>query len=120
MCQLGEGSWCIDRVTVGWPGEIDLANASAAGDDVCRAVNVTQGEIVVDFSKVTFIDSTGIAMIIRVHQYATFRGTIEERRAQLAPAGALRRTGVETGLKLSGEHPTGFRYWPGRGFAQSR
>lgn len=76
-------------------GEIDLANAGALGDALCGALDRTTGARVVDLTAVSFIDSSGIAMMLRVHQYAANLGrTVSWRGIAPGPARALEICGV--------------------------
>ena len=52
-------------------GEIDLANAKGIGNAICAALDRAVGPVVVDLSDVSFIDSSGIAMMMRAHRHAT-------------------------------------------------
>ena len=83
-------------------GEIDLSNASAIGDDLCDAIHRAAGtSIVVDVSAVSFIDSTAISMMLRVHHYAeAWQRSVTWRDVQPAPRQALELTGVDGVLKL--------------------
>jgi anti-anti-sigma factor len=50
-------------------GEIDLANATEVGDQICAAMSSDDARpVLVDCSGVTFIDSRGIAMLARVQR----------------------------------------------------
>lgn len=78
-------------------GEIDLANAGAVGDQLLDTINHATNAVVVDLTNVTFIDSTAIAMMIRVHQHAnvrhrtvTWRGARPNQRRVLDIAGVVR------------------------------
>jgi anti-anti-sigma factor len=78
-------------------GEIDIGNATEIGDMLCEQLH-QEPEIVVDLSGVTFIDSSGIAMMVRVDNYAgilrrstTWRGAREETLRLLALTGVDRR-----------------------------
>ena len=68
-------------------GEIDLANAGALGDALRRSTGPLP--TVVDLTAVSFIDSSGIAMMLRVHQYAPIWGApspgVASHRARRAP-----------------------------------
>jgi anti-anti-sigma factor len=44
-------------------GELDIAGASRTGDAIAEAVPTTSPGLVVDFSKLEFIDSSGVAML---------------------------------------------------------
>lgn len=87
------------RVELG--GEIDLANAGALGDALCGALDRTTGAAVVDLTAVPFIDSSGIAMMLRVHQYAASLGrTVSWRGVAPGPARALEICGVFDALNI--------------------
>ena len=51
-------------------GDIDLANAEALGDSLSAAIDRTRCEIVVDLTEVPFLDSSAMAMMVRVHRAA--------------------------------------------------
>jgi anti-anti-sigma factor len=83
-------------------GDIDVVNASAIGDDLCNAIH-RRGSIVVDLSAVTFLDSSGIGMMIRVHNYAeTWRQSVTWRGARSEQQRILAITGVDQVLNLDG------------------
>jgi anti-sigma B factor antagonist len=77
-------------------GDIDLANAEALGDALCEAIDRTQFEMVVDLSAVPFIDSRGIAMMARVHEYANAHHcSVTWRGLQPWPERVLAITGLD-------------------------
>jgi anti-sigma B factor antagonist len=55
-----EGERKLIRVS----GELDLANASTLEDELDRAMGNGNGEVVIDMEDLSFIDSTGIALLI--------------------------------------------------------
>jgi len=66
-------------------GEIDLLNARQIGDDLCAASD--RAPVLVDLSEVSFIDSSGIAMMLRVHERAVAsRRTVWWQGVQCAPS----------------------------------
>jgi anti-sigma B factor antagonist len=86
----------VDRA-IRLEGEIDIGNATEIGDMLCEQLH-RDAEIVVDLSDVTFIDSSGIAMMVRVDNYAeilrrstTWRGAREETMRLLTLTGVDRR-----------------------------
>jgi anti-anti-sigma factor len=82
-------------------GEIDLANAKSLGDCLCHALDLTNGTLVVDMTSVSFIDSSAMAMMLRVHQAAVAQhGTVSWRGIQHFPMKALALAGLETLLVL--------------------
>ena len=56
------GDVVIARVT----GELDLAGAPSTGDSIGQAVPTSARALVVDFSGLEFIDSSGIAMLFNL------------------------------------------------------
>jgi anti-anti-sigma factor len=81
-------------------GEIDLENAGEIGEDLVRSLH-KGGSLVVDLSQVSFIDSTAIGMMVRVHKYAgLWRRTITWRGAQENPRRVLEITGVDQYIQL--------------------
>jgi len=52
----------VARVT----GELDLSNAPATADAIEAAVPATARALVVDFSGLSFLDSSGVAMLFRL------------------------------------------------------
>lgn len=52
----------VARVT----GELDLANSPATGDAIEAALPASARGLVVDFSGLTFLDSSGVAMLFRL------------------------------------------------------
>jgi anti-sigma B factor antagonist/stage II sporulation protein AA (anti-sigma F factor antagonist) len=58
-------------------GELDLSAADRVGDTIAEAVPTTASGLVVDFSEVTFIDSSGVAMLFSLAR------RLSSRRQQL-------------------------------------
>ena len=87
----------IDRrngaVVIHLVGELDLYNAHLARDALLGAAGSSPERLVVDLSKVTFIDSTGLGVLVET------RTRLSNRRAFLLVA-----PGVETrrALEISG------------------
>src|SRR5689334_12896373 len=65
-----------DAEIVPLSGEIDVANADAIGDRLCETVDATPAgtRIVVDCGDVPFVDSRGLAMMLRVQRHADAAG----------------------------------------------
>jgi len=55
------------RLRIALEGEIDLANAETAASTLREALHGGK-EVVVDLGKLSFLDSTGIAMLVRAIQ----------------------------------------------------
>ena len=65
-------------------GELDLSNSPATGDAIEAAVPSSARSLVVDFTQLTFLDSSGVAMLFRLVR------RLSDHRQQLhvvAPAG---------------------------------
>lgn len=62
-----------DRAVVSVSGEVDLETASQLGEHALEAVRTVSPRIVLDLAGVTFMDSTGLKVLVSV-----------DRRAQLA------------------------------------
>ena len=56
-----------DTHTIALAGEIDLANAADVERELARAESTNATEIVIDLSELTFMDSTGIRLLITAH-----------------------------------------------------
>jgi anti-anti-sigma factor len=54
-------------------GELDIAEATAVGDAIIAAVPSSALGLVVDFSKLEFIDSSGVAMLFKVVRHLAAR-----------------------------------------------
>lgn len=60
---------------VGLVGEIDVANADAHGDLLCRMVDLEPGiTLLVECSELRFLELRAMAMMQRVHRHAADRG----------------------------------------------
>jgi anti-sigma B factor antagonist len=74
-------------------GEIDLATSSQLGDSLTAALAETPGAVVADLSAVTFLDSSGLRVLIDAHVSA---GAV--RFAVVAASNATLRPLQLTGL----------------------
>jgi anti-anti-sigma factor len=59
-----------DHAAVTAVGEIDAATAETVGEAVSRAVADGYRLVLLDFGGVSFIDSTGLGMLVRAHRTA--------------------------------------------------
>ena len=57
-------------------GELDLANAKALEDEFIRIEATSVSRIVLDLSELEFIDSTGLAMIVKADRRAKNDGHV--------------------------------------------
>ena len=84
-------------------GELDLANAGALDIELGDALADGQSRIVVDMRELTFIDSTGIAIVV-----SALGRDLDGSRLRFIPSRApavcrvLKLTGVEERLPLAG------------------
>src|SRR5260370_151732 len=72
-------------------GDIDISNADTLGETLDRMLGETAGAVVVDLSALRFMDSSGIAMLLRAVGDA---GSVEIRN----PSSVVRRIIECTGL----------------------
>ena len=80
-------------------GDIDLANAEALGDSLCAAIDRSRCDIVVDMTEVPFLDSSAMAMMIRVHRAAAgHESRVTWRGVQPFPTRALAIAGLDRTL----------------------
>jgi anti-anti-sigma factor len=64
-----------DHVVVSAVGEIDAATADLVADAVSRALQDGHKRVLLDFARVTFIDSTGLGMLVKSHRAAEAAGS---------------------------------------------
>jgi anti-sigma B factor antagonist len=77
-------------------GEIDISNARDVGGTIERAVPADVGGVVIDLAEITYLDSSGISLLLRLEERLRAR-RIDMRLA--VPAGAPVRAALEfTGL----------------------
>lgn len=83
-----------DVRTLGLSGELDLANADSVDSELQAAFADGDCQVVVDMSELTFIDSTGIALLI-----TALAQDPDGRRLRFVPS---RAEGVARVLQLTG------------------
>jgi anti-anti-sigma factor len=83
-----------DRATVHLVGELDLAAASRFEQAVFSIVE-DQGSLRLEIKRLTFLDSTGITALVRVHHRLVDRGS---QLVLAAPQRQVRRVLEVTGL----------------------
>jgi len=57
------------RATVWLRGEQDLSTATAVAEDMARAIAAGDGAVVVDLSRVTFMDASTVSTIVRAREF---------------------------------------------------
>jgi anti-sigma B factor antagonist len=58
------------RPVVYMSGEMDLASREPIRDALMKAQDLGSGDVIVDLSQITFMDSTGINALVRAHREA--------------------------------------------------
>ena len=77
-------------------GDVDLRNAHALGQVLCRTISFSDGDLLVDLSNVDFIDWCGLLMMVRVHRHATARdGIVRWRAMKRGPLRLATATGLD-------------------------
>jgi anti-sigma B factor antagonist len=83
-------------VTIRAVGELDMAAAGLLSAEFDRAMESSAGDVTVNLSAVTFMDSTGLSALLRAHAAL---GALDRRLVVHAPAPAATRTFELTGLQ---------------------
>ena len=85
-----------DAVLLSLDGEIDLSSAHLLVDSIDLAVEAGARRIILDFSGVTFVNSTGLgAMVAATKRLRAEGGDLVLRRFRGIPASALATTGLD-------------------------
>jgi anti-sigma B factor antagonist len=91
----------IDRgVVAHLTGDLDLAAAPELADAIRTAREMSEGDIVLDMSGVTFLDSSGLRAIVAAHHDAADDSRIVIRRPSDAVTRVLEITGLQSGLHI--------------------
>lgn len=90
------------RTVVAPVGEIDLLNARVAYDRVMRESHDALAELVIDFTGVTFIDSTGLAALVKAARRLDSAG-VNVRISNPSPHAlrVMKMTGVDRTISIS-------------------
>jgi anti-sigma B factor antagonist len=84
-------------------GAIDLLNAGDLSVALCAVIDADRARHVVDMSAVSFINSSGMAMMLHVHQHATVAGaSVTWRGLQPSLMRALCVIGLDSALNIDG------------------
>jgi len=84
-------------------GEIDIASSPGLWVALSEAIAAGQGEVIVDLSGVTFIDSQGLNVLLRAYKALSPEGRelcLRSPRPQARKA--LEVSGVASGLRMDG------------------
>jgi anti-anti-sigma factor len=68
--EAGDGDGGVCRVT----GEVDISNADQISGRAAEALNAYGTPLVIDFSGVTFMDSSGLRALVAIRKHAIRRG----------------------------------------------
>ncbi|MEX2106435.1 MAG: STAS domain-containing protein [Solirubrobacterales bacterium] len=82
-------------------GELDLSNASSLEPPLEEAISAGDSSVLIDLSECEFIDSTGIALIVRAWQRLDRSGESSGRVVICSDNDQVRRVLEITGLELS-------------------
>lgn len=74
-----EGAECIS-VT----GEVDMATAPVLNEQITRCIARKPTVLVIDLTRVTFLGSSGLALLVEAHEHAEVR-VVANSRATLRP-----------------------------------
>ena len=78
----------LPAAVIALPAEIDMANADQVGQELGSAFTPGVRTVIADMTATRFCDSSGINMLVRVHQQAAANGT--ELRLVVASPAVLR------------------------------
>ena len=82
-------------------GEVDVYTAPHLWDEIDRAIAESADRVVIDLSDVTFIDSSGLSVLVRAHKrLRPIDGTVVERGAAEQVSMTLEVTKLDTVLTV--------------------
>ncbi len=97
-----ESTHADGRVLVELRGEIDVASAAEAERELAEAQALAPREIVVDLQHLTFMDSTGVRILIQALLHASDHGyELRLRRVPNQPRRVLEMSGTLSRFKIS-------------------
>ena len=83
-------------------GELDLATVEPLRAEIKRVLAGDADRVLLDLSRLEFIDSTGIRLLLEVHREASQRGDrLRMRRGSLAVQRVIELSGLDTHLPFS-------------------
>jgi anti-sigma B factor antagonist len=94
-----------DAMVVVPVGEIDLATVERLNDEVDRARAECEGPIVLDLRKISFLDSTGIRLIVALARDLDGRFSVVRGRGEVARVFDL--VGLESRVRMLDTPPSG-------------
>ena len=81
-----------DAVVVAVEGELDLFTAPFLRDEVRDAIKLDGARLVLDLTALSFMDSSGLSVLIEAWRLATSEGGSRSIPTRAAPSGRSRRT----------------------------
>jgi anti-sigma B factor antagonist len=82
-------------------GELDLSNVNVLEGELRRAIAGPPSEVILDLSAVTFIDSTGLRMLLLMAKHSRNNGDrLSMRRGSGSVERAIERAGLDSLLPL--------------------
>jgi anti-anti-sigma factor len=95
-----------DTATVSAAGEIDLHTAAGLEAEAVRALDQGPARLILDLAEVTFCDSQGLAVLVRLDRLARERGShLTIVNATRIVARVMRITGLDTALDVVEQQP---------------
>jgi anti-anti-sigma factor len=84
-------------------GELDIASAKEFEDEVVRAINSDASAVILDLSELSFIDSTGLRVLLLVSELSATSGpSLRSVQASGAVREVIKTSGVEDLLPVAG------------------
>jgi anti-sigma B factor antagonist len=80
-------------------GEVDLSNAASLQRQIDQILGVDVDRVVLDLGALTFIDSSGIAVLVRLHNQV---GSVQVRNPTAVVRRIIKVTGLEEVFGLQG------------------
>lgn len=80
-------------------GEVDLSNAASLQSEIDEILGGDSDRVVLDLASLTFIDSSGIAVLVRLHNRV---GSVQVRNPTAVVRRIIKVTGLEQAFGLEG------------------
>jgi anti-anti-sigma factor len=99
--EAGDRGGGICRVT----GEVDISNADELSDHALEALKANGTPLVIDFSGVTFMDSSGLRALVAIRKHAIRRGVWSGVELRGVPRRVLRLMTTAECASFYHDHP---------------
>lgn len=97
------GASVDDALVVTLAGEVDVACQEQVSEFVRLEVEACPGTLVIDMARVTFVDSTGLSMLVKAHRTVAAKGgRVVVRSPNEQFRRLLRLTGVDALIAIEG------------------